>query len=43
MPLTCSIGHVVSPLEMPKIIQAPADTEGTLLWFLHILGAEEHG
>ena len=35
---TCS----VSP-EGARFIHTPVDAEGTLLWFLHISGAEEHG
>ena len=39
----CSIGHEVSPWRCPRLVRAPADVEGTLLWFPHIPGAEEHG
>ena len=35
---TCSLSWRHS-----RFVYAPADVKGTLLWFLHILGAEEHG
>ena len=35
---TCSLSWRHS-----RFIQAPADVRGTLLWFLHFYGAEEHG